>query len=866
MPDRFPHLTLVLRTRTRADFGARKLPQPDEVKSNLANRRDHADKLWGSIELVRDRTTTESRRREEQALPAVPAGAAFLMRIPEGADPDLVAHALGVELVAEADGGFLLVATEDLSLTKLEDILRKFERGERGGGSAASLLEVFHLPDDPRRLGKLLLPEVLSKWPFVDDQKYIFDVSVQTAEGTRSFKIDTIRKRTAESDDAFNTRRIVARNEALRDADEKWIVQAEERFGQLQSMVRFYNGRLLTGLSAQEPVTLKSSIRFADSFQVRAEVTGAGWRDIIENISHVFEVALPEDIEQPLPADGLGEDQPPPDVRRPDDSSPAVCVIDSGIQEGHLWLEPAIDADTSRCFLPNRQPDDVFDEVAAGGHGTRVAGAVLYPTDLPKTGATNPIAFLQNAKVLDATNALPWDLPPARYVEDVVNHFQASEKQTRLYNHSVAANRACGLYRMTTWATKIDELSHMNGVLFIQACGNILGTNSQANNPGVFQHLQDGRSYPTYFEQPACRICNPSQSLQALTVGSISGEAWSTAQRKSISSFSNGPSAFSRSGLGIWDTIKPEVVEIGGDFAITASDAAPPTIEPSTAIELIRSTREGGPAFAKDAVGTSFAAPKVSHLAARLQRLFPESHALLYRALIVHSARWPEWFTTSGWSFDLALKLMGYGLPSLERATENTSTRVTLITPQAIDIQNQELHLYTVSIPEELRNRADDLQLRIDVTLSYSSLPRRTRANRRGYLATWLDWRSSGLGEPMDVFQSRVSAGEEKSQRQYKQLDWCLHYSTQHGEASETHRGNGTIQKDWAFVPAHDLTEDFAIAVRAHKGWDHREGAGGARYCLVVSLESDDFEVPIYATVSAVNVEVQTEIQERVRV
>src|SRR6202008_4396699 len=155
------------------------------------------------------------------------------------------------------------------------------------------------------------------------------------------------------------------------------------------------------------------------------------------------------------------------------------------------------------------------------------------------------------------------------------------------------------------------------------------------------------------------------------------------------------------------------------------------------------------------------AAPKVAHLAAVLQRLFPDSPTLLYRGLIVHSARWPNWMNGNGWSADRILRLIGFGLPSEERATENTGYRVTLVTPTATTIRNQELHLYRVVIPDELRNRAQDIALRIEITLSYSSEPRRTRSSRRGYLATWLDWRSSGLGEPFDAFKGRMVADEE---------------------------------------------------------------------------------------------------------
>jgi hypothetical protein len=452
-------------------------------------------------------------------------------------------------------------------------------------------------------------------------------------------------------------------------------------------------------------------------------------------------------------------------------------------------------------------------------------------------------------------------LVPAKYVEEVVAHFKATPKQTRLYNHSVAANVPCTHRRMSTWATKIDELAHDQDVLFIQAAGNISRSTGRENNPGILEHLRSGRAYPDYLEQPAARIANPAQSLQALTVGSVAAGAWTGRDKRSFATDVNGPSAFSRSGYGIWNAVKPDVVEIGGDYAIADGALSPPTIETETAVELVRTAGDGGPAVARDDVGTSYAAPKVAHLAAILQRLFPDAPTLLYRGLIVHSARWPSWMNGNGWNADRILKLIGFGLPSPERATENTGYRITLVTPTAITIRNQELHLYRVAIPEELRNRAEDTTLRIAVTLSYSSEPRRTRSSRRGYLATWLDWRSSGLREPFDVFKQRMVAGEEAPARSYSQPDWCLHYFAQHGDANETQRGNGTVQKDWAKVQAHELADEFLIAVRAHKGWDHREGSGGAKYCLIVSIEADDITVPVYSTVASVNAEVEVPVE-----
>ena len=206
------------------------------------------------------------------------------------------------------------------------------------------------------------------------------------------------------------------------------LLKPKNGFPASDQLVRFYGGTLLTGMAADQPLTLASTIQFPDSFQVRARLTGDGWRDIIFNVPNIFELALPDDVQQPLPPSGVGSDEAPPDVLPPSDDAPRVCVIDSGIQEGHVWLESAIDSPNSRCFLPGRNSDDVADEVPAGGHGTRVAGAVLYPREVPRVGAVTPVAWLQNARVLGADNQLPADLAPARAVEQVVEFYSGSTR------------------------------------------------------------------------------------------------------------------------------------------------------------------------------------------------------------------------------------------------------------------------------------------------------------------------------------------------------------------------------------------------------------------------------------------------------
>jgi hypothetical protein len=240
----FPHLKLLLRGSFRAKFSGG-MGKNLEVQQNKKDRASHIGKLRSSLQRIGELFQVEIERRQREGLPAVDAGMGFVMKIPEGADPDEFAHALGVELVAETDTGFMLVATEDLTFQKLDEVLAKFAANERGGGAAASLLEVFESPNDPHRIERLLAPDVLQRWPFKDDQEYVFDVSIQNAEGTRSFKIERIARRKAknESDESFHKRKDETIQKAFAKADDQWTSEAENRFTKFAELVDFYGAR-----------------------------------------------------------------------------------------------------------------------------------------------------------------------------------------------------------------------------------------------------------------------------------------------------------------------------------------------------------------------------------------------------------------------------------------------------------------------------------------------------------------------------------------------------------------------------------------------------------------------------------------------
>ncbi len=606
------------------------------------------------------------------------------------------------------------------------------------------------------------------------------------------------------------------------------------------------------------------ALTLPDSFTLRLRISGKGLRDLVLNYPYIFEVAEPDDIETPQQiARDLKAARARLNILPPDPAASAVCVVDSGIQEEHFLLEPGIDKETSHCFLPGISDSDVADYVPPGGHGTRIAGAVLHGEVVPKSGEVALGCWVQNARVLDNGCRMPRTMFPPTVLREVVKRYHEGKRQTRIFNHSVNADAPCRTRHMSAWAAEIDLLCTDSDVLIIQSSGN-LKSSRPAPRLGIAEHIAGGRPYPTYLAENGCRIASPGQSLQALTVGSVAYGAVASGGWRSLASDSGQPSAFSRAGLGIWHSIKPEVVEYGGDCLVSGGN--PPTVDTPTVgrdcyPELVRSTMHGGPAFDRDEVGTSYAAPKVTRIAARLESILPDQPCLLYRALIVQSARWPEWSASLSPDEQAnLLRRIGYGIPDIDRATTNTDFRTTFVTPQEQSLGPGDSHIYQVRIPAMLRSAAEDYDVRIDVTLSYAAAPRRTRRTPQGYLATWLDWISNGRGEPLAHFRDRAVRRDAEPPKSPGGIGWAIESRSNWGAIRDIRRNVGTVQKDWAIVKSYALPEDFCIAVRGHQGWS-RDPDSVARYSLVVTFDIVGQEIPIYNPLRTAVLELQAEVE-----
>ena len=120
---------------------------------------------------------------------------------------------------------------------------------------------------------------------------------------------------------------------------------------------------------------LSSIVELEDSFSCEVEICGLGLKDLVVNYQFVFEVS---EIDEVSGINGAENDMGDIDLEiiPPDDNSIEVGVIDSGIMENHKYIEAAIKKRNSKSYIDD---SSTADHVAGGGHGTKVAGAILFP-------------------------------------------------------------------------------------------------------------------------------------------------------------------------------------------------------------------------------------------------------------------------------------------------------------------------------------------------------------------------------------------------------------------------------------------------------------------------------------------------------
>ena len=410
------------------------------------------------------------------------------------------------------------------------------------------------------------------------------------------------------------------------------------------------------------------------------------------------------------------------------------------------------------------------------------------------------------------------------------------------------------------WTCVIDELQREYDILFIVSSGNYDYTYEH----DVKNILAD---YPKYFfTDEKARVIDPAASSISLTVG---GMALSSipfvASDERISALpisqKNQISSSTRIGPGIQKAIKPEFVAYGGDNVFnTMLSKISPNVG-NYVISLSNKLTDG--LFCQD-VGTSFAAPYVSHIAALVLERYPHISNNLLRAILASASSVPkeielqieklddteEFINCLQPSFKQNVKgqmrankkkmlhyLVGYGYPIQDMATDSFEQRVMLLADMKDEnaIQVDKNHIFEIPIPKEFE--AAKGKKRITVSLAYNPDVRNTRLDYLGKSMSFDLIRGKSLEEVYQVCASQAGLDEEEKKERFESKYIC-----DIGNCGKTLREYGTLQKGTFEFSRSSYGENYYLVVDCKKNWSVEK----QNYALVVTYQVEDKSVKIY--------------------
>jgi hypothetical protein len=599
---------------------------------------------------------------------------------------------------------------------------------------------------------------------------------------------------------------------------------------------------------------------------MRVRLTGQTLSDLL-NVDYVKEIDR-----RPAPWIALAEVQDAELGQYEVGASPAaevvgVIVVDSGAVAAHPLLSPAI-ADSAA--FPSRLAaagDDVGDGDAEAGHGTSVAGIAVYGDIAAclNSRSFDPAVPVFVARVTAEGDQYDPDLLVETQLRSAVEYFVTRYAQAKVVNISLGDSRYPYPDRglQFRFAALVDELAYDyrdREIVFVASVGNFAVLSRHSPE----QALTD---YPAYLLEPEARVIDPGTSAIALTVGGISpGEAvvaeWQTPLIDRDIAAPTWPSPFTRSGPGVQGGVKPDVVELAGTLRFARGGLA------AGAAAGIPTTSN---AFAPPAgqllhmvVGTSFAAPKVANLAARLFEAFPGASSNLVRALIADSARVPPdrppSLTHLPEAHPSILNLYGYGQPDYERARWSSDSRVLLIDEGLIDVDT--FRLYEVPpIPEEFRESRGDGY--ISVTLAFDPPTRHTRSNDYvGIAMEYALFKNVTAGVVREALRRWTPDEQDELQDDLPGVG-TIESNRVKLEPGNRIRSRGTLQRGVERVANRAWRYDgrsLVLAMTCRRRWAPVD-IGTQRYALVVSVRHSSPVVLLYDRIRA-----RTRLYERARV
>lgn len=400
------------------------------------------------------------------------------------------------------------------------------------------------------------------------------------------------------------------------------------------------------------------------------------------------------------------------EISNPDDDLPAIGIIDSGISGGTPLS--TIILNTNNDFdLTNTNP--LVDNM---DHGTAVAAFAALGNKISEdsTSVETDVKLL-SIKVIDSNNSIISEAEVIRLIKKA-----HSELGVRIfvltvgYDHEKKFNS-----EVSSYAFLLDKLSYELDILIFISVGNLDLSHLYKDNGATPELI----AYPQHLLNERTSLCTPADSYNNVSCGAIAENFESFDNQINITPARDYPAYYSRRFYmdknhpffnryrNNVHLTKPDVLFAGGDYDenISISSTAGITcLSNNPALAFIKS------------VGTSYSAPLLANLAARILKLYPQLNTQSVKALLVNSAHKPDFsYLLSGLMLTPEV-FAGNGTPHEFRAVYSDDNYITMILED--QISPGEIKSFPINIPQYLLSveRTNSL-LEFNVSLCFSFQP-----------------------------------------------------------------------------------------------------------------------------------------------
>lgn len=532
----------------------------------------------------------------------------------------------------------------------------------------------------------------------------------------------------------------------------------------------------------------------------------------------------------------------------------AVCILDTGLNNGHLLLSPIISNKDCMTFNP------IWGAADDNGHGTNMAGIVTYGDLEQALQSTSNIVikhFVESVKILPPHGAKPND--PLLYGSITQQSALKAEIQSPRNNRSfcmavTVSNKTQG--RPSSWSAAVDSFT--SGYkddyqrLFIISAGNAYPCDT-------------GFAYPE--SNLFAEIEDPSQAWNALTVGAYTEKVLTGVGNSKGLALNGGLSPFSTTTIN-WGKkhkwpLKPDVVFEGGNVVANGSHNSE-----DAALECLTTHYKTTQNQFDTINATSCATAKAAWLSAQIWVIYPTAWPETIRGLIIHSARWTKemkrQFLTGQNASDYRelIQICGFGVPDLEKVLHSFNNSLTLISQESFTpfkkeksaIQTKEMHLYELPWPKTALVALGMQEVTIRITLSYFIEPspgERGWKNRYRYASFGLRFDLNRPNEKRSTFIGRINKAIQAEEDEKDEIpesganSWCIGSNNRH---------LGSVHSDWITLSGVELSTMDNIAIYPVGGWwktRKKEGRWNrnVRYSLVVSIDTPATSIDLYTPI-----------------